>query len=90
MLVVDLSVSLGGLGGAALASPLLNPEEPDPTHTRLWLGAVAAGAIAGGVIGWYVTDDDGNRRTALHIMPYATHSVSPSGDSVEAGVTWTF
>jgi hypothetical protein len=90
MLFVDLSVSLGGLGGAALASPLLAPEEPDPTRTRLWLGAVAAGAIAGGVIGWYLTDDDGNRRTALHILPYATHSVSADGDSVEAGVTGTF
>ena len=47
MLAIDLSVSLGGLSGAALASPLLFVEEPDETHTRLWVGAAALGAVAG-------------------------------------------
>ena len=91
MLLLDLSVSLGGLGGAALASPLLFVEESNETQTRLWLGAVAGGAIAGGVIGWSVTDkDDAPHGATSRIVPYATQGTSPYGDSFEAGVTGTF
>jgi hypothetical protein len=90
MLLVDLSVSLGWLGGAALASPLLFVEDPDETNLRLWLGAVAAGAVAGGVIGWYATEKDGASAMALNVVPYATHVPSPRGGTSEVGVMGTF
>jgi hypothetical protein len=90
MLLLDLSVSLGGLGGAALASPLLFVEESDATRTRLWLGAVTAGAVAGGFIGWYSTDKDDGQASAVRFLPYATHSPSPHGGSFDVGVVGTF
>jgi hypothetical protein len=91
MLLIDLSVSLGGLSGAALASPLLFVEEPDETHTRLWVGAAAAGAVAGGVVGWYVSESwDTPRTEGLRIFPYAHHLPSPRGTTSEAGVMGTF
>jgi hypothetical protein len=91
MLAIDLSVSLGGLSGAALASPLLFVEEPDEAHTRLWVGAAAVGAVAGGVIGWYVSDSwDTPRTEGLRIFPYAHHLPSPRGATSEVGVMGTF
>jgi hypothetical protein len=90
MLLVDLSVTLGGLGGAALASPLLFVEESNPTHTRLWLGAVAGGAVAGGFIGWYFTDSDDKEASAFSVVPYATRTPSPYGDSFDVGLMGTF
>jgi hypothetical protein len=90
MLLVDLSVTLGGLGGAALASPLLFLEESNPTHTRLWLGAVAGGAVAGGFLGWYFTDSDDKEASAFKVIPYATRTPSPYGDSFDVGLMGTF
>jgi hypothetical protein len=91
MLLVDLSVSLGGLSGAALASPLLFAEEPNDTYTRLWLGAATAGAVAGGVIGWYATDSKADTRSHGYLaLPYATHVPSPRGGVSEVGVMGTF
>jgi hypothetical protein len=91
MLLVDLSVSLGGLSGAALASPLLFAEEPNDTYTRLWLGAATAGAVAGGVIGWYATDSKADTRShGFLALPYATHVPSPRGGVSEVGVMGTF
>jgi hypothetical protein len=90
MLLLDLSVSLGWLGGAALASPLLFVEEPDETNLRLWLGAAAAGSVAGGVIGWLATEKDGERGSSLRMVPYALHTPSPSGGSSEVGLIGTF
>jgi hypothetical protein len=95
MLLIDLSVSLGGLGGAALASPLLFVEDPEPINTRLWLGAVTAGAVAGGIVGWYATEKDGGHKegaelSALRLLPYATHAPSGRGGATMAGVMGTF
>ncbi|HVR20809.1 MAG TPA: hypothetical protein VMS65_13960, partial [Polyangiaceae bacterium] len=90
MLLLDLSVSLGWLGGAALASPLLYVEEQKETKLRLWLGAVAAGAVAGGAIGWYATEKDSGRTTTLRVLPYAVLTPSPAGGSSEVGVMGAF
>jgi hypothetical protein len=95
MLLLDLSVSLGGLGGAAIGSPLLFVEDPEPIHTRLWLGAVTAGAIAGGVIGWYATDKDGAPKegaelSGLRVLPYASYDPARRGGASMAGVMGTF
>jgi hypothetical protein len=93
MLFIDLSASLGALGGAALASPLVFVDEPDAVRTRLWLGAVAAGTIAGGVVGWYLTDKEDDRpeeRESMHILPYASQHHTQYGESYDVGVVGTF
>ncbi len=54
VLAVDLGALLGGLGGAALASPLLF-NEPTRLEQRGWLAATGAGAIIGAGIAWYWT-----------------------------------
>lgn len=54
VLTVDLGAVLGGLGGAALASPLLF-DNPDPTQQRVWLGATAGAALVGGGIAWWLS-----------------------------------
>ncbi|HYO97692.1 MAG TPA: hypothetical protein VER33_24455 [Polyangiaceae bacterium] len=58
VLLIDLAASLGGLTGAALASPLLLVEEgqSDASQNRFWLASVVTGTLAGGVIGWWTTE----------------------------------
>lgn len=57
VLLIDLAASLGALTGAAAGSPLLLVEgdEVDANRNRLWLASVAAGTIAGGLLGYLST-----------------------------------
>jgi hypothetical protein len=92
VLLLDLATSLGVLAGAAAASPLLLVEDSDATRTRLWLASAGAGAIAGGVIGWFATSSDEPRAAfRLPALPYA--SVLPASDggtSIELGAVGRF
>lgn len=54
VLSVDLGAVLGGLAGAALASPLVF-DGPNSTETRGWLGATAGGALVGAGIALWIT-----------------------------------
>jgi hypothetical protein len=56
VLLVDLGAGLGGLGGAAAASPLVFGDERSKSKNRIWVGSVAAGVIAGGTIGYLMTE----------------------------------
>lgn len=61
VLLIDLSASLGALTGAAAGSPLLLVEQDTEdaaqrTRERLWLAGIGAGLVAGGVIGYLLTD----------------------------------
>ena len=91
-LLIDLSASLGALGGAALASPLLLVDESDPGRTRLWLASAAAGTVAGAVIGWYATAAPAAKAppkpAGSRLLPYA--SVGPSGQGLCLGVFGAF
>lgn len=91
-LLIDLSASLGALGGAAIASPLLLVNESNPDRTRLWLGSAALGTIAGGVIGWYATAGSGKSSStapaAATLVPYA--SPTPTGKGMSLGVAGAF
>jgi hypothetical protein len=49
VLTVDLGALLGGLGGAAAASPLLI-NDPSPTRQRGWVGATAGSTVLGATI----------------------------------------
>lgn len=74
-LFIDLSASLGALGGAALASPLLLVNESNPQRTRLWLASAALGTVGGGIIGWYATAPSplpsDTKTSQLQLLPYA-------------------
>lgn len=91
-LLIDLSASLGALGGAALASPLLLVNDSNPDRTRLWLGSAALGTIAGGVLGWYATSGAGKTSTATPgaaaLVPYA--APAPVGHGLSLGVSGAF
>jgi hypothetical protein len=54
VLGVDLGVLMGGLGGAALSSPLLL-DGPTAARQRAWLGITSGGAIVGAAIGWFAS-----------------------------------
>ena len=93
-LLLDLSASLGGLAGAALASPLLLVNESDPLRTRLWLSSAGAGIIAGAVVGWYATAPSAKapppKPSALSILPYGGITPTKNGGSVTLGVFGVF
>lgn len=55
VLMVDLGAVLGGLSGAAAASPLVFGDEPSKGQSRAFAAAVGAGTIAGGAIAYYIT-----------------------------------
>ena len=57
VLAVDLGAVLGGLGGAALGSPLLF-DAPTPNEQRAWVGATAGGVLLGAGVAWFVTRDE--------------------------------
>lgn len=90
VLLVDLAASLGGLAGAAIASPLLLVEDTDATRTRLWVASAALGTIGGGVIGWYVTapGEKPQASAALPFLPYARALPNArGGTTLDVGVT---
>ncbi len=91
-LLVDLAASLGALGGAALASPLLIVDESSPARTRLWLASAGAGTIAGGVIGWLVTASPSAPAApapgGARAFPYA--GLTPDGNGPSLGVVGAF
>ena len=59
ILVVDLGMLLGGMAGAAAASPLLI-DDLSANKTRGWVAATAGGLVAGGVVAWWLAWDDGD------------------------------
>lgn len=65
VLSVDLGAMLGGLGGAALGSPLLF-DAPTADDQRAWVGATAGGLLVGAAAAWLLTGepDGGERREA--------------------------
>jgi hypothetical protein len=51
VVLLDLSIGLGGLAGAALGSPLVFGEDVGPTRNRLWLSGIALGMAGGAIVG---------------------------------------
>jgi hypothetical protein len=92
VLLIDLAASLGTLGGAALASPLLIVNESNPARTRLWLASAGVGTIAGGVIGWLATaparPHAAQPPSGTLAFPYA--GLTPDGSGPSLGVVGAF
>jgi hypothetical protein len=91
VLLLDLSTSLGGLAGAAAAAPLLLVDGSNATRTRLWLASAGAGAVAGGVIGWFATSSDQPKAAlSLPALPYVSVLPGAKGSGVELGAVGRF
>jgi hypothetical protein len=58
MLTIDLSALLGGLGGAALGTPLLVSQESSEHRDRIWLSGVLLGTVVGAGVGYWITSDE--------------------------------
>jgi hypothetical protein len=54
VLAIDLGALLGGLGGAAIGSPLVF-ESPTEDQQRAWVGLTAGGFLLGAGAAWFVT-----------------------------------
>jgi hypothetical protein len=76
LVYIDLSAFLGGLAGAAGASPALVGDAVTPTETRLWIGSVFTGTVLGGVLGYALTRDDEPNATALPVLKRLTPMVT--------------
>ncbi len=56
VLAVNLGAIVGGLGGAALASPLLF-DDPTAPESRAWLSITAGSSLLGAGLAWYISRD---------------------------------
>lgn len=73
VLMIDLGAGLGSLVAAAAASPLIALGDASEDRHRLWLSSIAAGTIAGALVGYSLTDDDEDKAEVPHATPYATY-----------------
>ena len=74
ILLIDLLAGLGGLTGAAVASPLVFGDAVEKAETRGWLASIAGGTLVGAAIGFGVTTDDPDSADAAwhaDALPYA-------------------
>lgn len=55
VLLVDLGGMLGGLTGAAAASPLVFGDNKTKAKDRAWLASVAGGTVAGAAVSYFLT-----------------------------------
>lgn len=93
VLMLDVGIGLGGLGGAAALSPLLLVErEENAMRNRIWLSGIAAGMVAGGIIAYVATEDTKENhpgplpeqaRTSTTLLPYAGPAWDPAFTSEE-------
>ncbi len=91
VMLVDLGAGLGGLGGAALASPLLF-EDVTPGKARGFLAATAGATIGGGALVLYLTRNIDKKEQAWHYgapnLGVIGSSATPEGNVPAYGMTW--
>ncbi len=83
---IDLSAVLGGLTGAAAASPVLVGNKVTQTETRVWIGSVAAGTLLGAVAGYVLTEPSDDPPAPIVVQPtaYSIPGATPTSPSVTA------
>lgn len=83
VLALDLGASLGGLGGAALASPLLF-DDPSPDAQRAFLGVAAGSTLIGAGVAWWLAagTSTGSREGGRSQAPLARPTIGVIGESV--------
>ncbi len=91
VLLVNLMAALGGLTGAAVASPFVFGEERTATENRAWLASMAGGTVLGAAIGFGLTAPaavPGDSVALWAAAPYAgviATSPDPSGSPALGG-----
>jgi hypothetical protein len=80
VLALDLGAALGGLGGAALASPLVF-DDPSDGAQRAFLGIAAGSTVIGAGVAWWLTRDTAPLSSRL-ATPLAHPAVGVIGESV--------
>jgi hypothetical protein len=90
VLMVDVGIALGALGGAAALSPLLLVEpEASPRRTRLWISGVGLGMAAGGAVAWWATSPGAKAATGgASVGPYAAPLLDAEGWSAGLAGRW--
>lgn len=97
VLMIDVGTGLGALSVAAVASPLLIGDEVSEARQRAWVAGTMGGALVGGALAWWITDDQSPRGEARGIFRYGRPqagiiavSRTPGGASAPAyGVSWS-
>jgi hypothetical protein len=91
VLLVNLMAALGGLTGAAVASPFVFGEERTESENRAWLASMAGGTVLGAAIGFSLTAPaavPGDTAALWAALPYAgvvAPSPSPNGSPALGG-----
>jgi hypothetical protein len=86
VLVTDLGIALGGLAGAAAASPFVF-EDVTPGKTRAFLGITAGASIAGGTLAYVLSRKLTPKNTALGLHPdFGVVAMSPDGKEPAYGL----
>ncbi len=68
VLFVDLGAVLGGLAGAAVASPAIVGDRVSSLENRVWLGSIAAGTLAGGLVALLFTPESGSETANFEVV----------------------
>lgn len=85
VLLVDLGIGLGGLAGAAAASPLVF-DQVTPATTRAFLGITAGAAVGGGALAYFLTRKMTVEHAAWNIWPdVGVLAMSPDGKTPAYG-----
>ncbi len=87
VLMVDLGAVLGGLTGAAAASPLVFGDEVGTGKSRAFAAAIGAGTIAGGVIAYVITEPPSKQSSTAPDRFALSPFGGVLGESVVAGVS---
>lgn len=87
VLLLDLGIGLGGVTGAAVASPLVFETVTVP-RTRAFMLSTLTGAAIGGVLTWYATRNDYGDKKHQHTQVMPSLGVSTVG--LEGAPQWNY
>lgn len=93
-LFIDIAGGLGGVAGAAVASPILFVDvDPVPeSRERIWLGSVGVGILVGLGAGWYLTrhaqPEDARTEKRAQIRPFVLPVDGGSLGASARGPSW--
>ncbi len=76
LVYVDLSAFLGGLTGAAVATPVIVGNEVTETETRIWFGSILLGTLAGAGLGYIITEPT-STSSGVRVQPTITQLAPP-------------
>jgi hypothetical protein len=81
VLMMDLGAGLGSLVAAAAASPLVALGDASEDRHRLWLASVAAGTVAGAIVGYSLTTNADERASLSQATPFASYLPAHDGEA---------